>query len=208
MSGGSNRAAQEANRAEQARQAAIAGTQARVNQVFDSPGREADIADYVGAVREYFTDDLSRQKTNSDRDLKFALARGGNIGGSTQRDQQKVLGEEYGRGVLEVERRSQGAGAELRANDQDVRARLISLATSGLDATTGASQAAAALRTNLEAGKTTAMANGLGDVFGSVKSFADRARDAAERRRGNADAGWNLYQPSAATGFYYGGGKT
>ena len=132
MSGGSNRAAQEANRAEQARQAAIAGTQARVNQVFDSPGREADIADYVGAVREYFTDDLSRQKTNSDRDLKFALARGGNIGGSTQRDQQKVLGEEYGRGVLEVERRSQGAGAELRANDQDARARLISLATSGL----------------------------------------------------------------------------
>lgn len=206
MSGsGSNRAANEANRAEQARMAAIANTQGRVNEVFDSPGRAADIADVVGAVREYFGDDLSRQKTDSDRALKFALARGGQIGGSTQVDQQKVLGDEYGRGLLEVERRALGAGTDLQAADQDARGRLISLATSGLDATTGAAQAAAAMRTNLESAKSTNMANGLGDVFGGIKGFADRARDAAERRRGNADAGWNLYQPSAATGFYYGG---
>ncbi len=205
MSGGSNKAAEAANRAEQQRQAAIKGTQSRVNQVFDAPGRQADIADYVSAIREYHTGDLTKQKVSSDRELKFALARGGNIGGSTQRDQQKVLAEDYTKGLLQVQSKALGAGAQLEAADQDARARLISLATSGLDATTAASQSAAAMRTNLEAGRSTAQAEGLGDVFGNVKSFADRTRDAAERRRGTRDAGYSLYAPSAATAFNYGG---
>lgn len=205
MGSSSNKAANEANRMEQQRQAAIKGTQARVNQVFNAPGRAGDIADYVGAIRAYYGDDLNRQKAEGDRELRFALARGGQIGGSTQRDQQQQFGEQHARGLLDVERRALGAGSELEAADQDARARLITLATSGLDATTAAQQAAAAMRTNLEAGRSTAMAQGIGDVFGGVKSFADRTRDAAERRRANRDAGWNLYQPSAATAYNYGG---
>ncbi|MEN5115843.1 hypothetical protein ABE488_00700 [Luteimonas sp. TWI662] len=205
MSGGSNKAANEANRMEQQRQARIASTQARVNQVFNNPSRAADIADYVGAVREFHTDDLNRQKSDADRNLRFALARGGLVGGSTQRDQQQRFGEDYSRGVLDVERRALGAGSELEAADQDARARLIQLATSGLDTTTAAQQAGAALRTNLEAGRSTAMAQGLGDMFGGMKSFADAARTASERRRGLRDSGYSPYQPTAVTGGYYGG---
>lgn len=203
--GGSNRAANEANRMEQERQAQIAATQGRVNQIFNDPSRAADISDYVGAVREYFTDDLNRQKTDSDRQLRFALARGGLTGGSTQRDQQQRFAEDYGRGVLNIEQRALGAGADLEASDQDARARLIQLATSGLDATTAAQQASAAMRSNLQAGRSTAMAQGLGDMFGSVKGFADQAKDAYNTRRANRDAQISLYGPSAATGFYYGG---
>lgn len=205
--GGDNRAADEANRQEQARQAAIAATQGRVNQVFNNPARAADIADYVGAIRQYHGDDLSRQKADADRELRFAMARGGLTGGSTQVDQQKLFGQDYARGLLDVERRAQGAGAELEAADQEARARLISLATSGLDATTAAQSAASAMRTNLEAGKSAAMANGIGQVFGQTKTFADRARDAAEKRRALADYGNSLYQPTAPTGFFYGGGR-
>jgi hypothetical protein len=205
MSGGSNRVAKEANRMEQQRQASIRHTQSRINQVFNDPRRQADIADYVGAIREYHTDDLTRQKADADRSLRFALARSGQVGGSTQRDQQTELGEGYARGVLDVERKALGAGAQLEAADQDARGRLISLATSGLDMTTAAQQAAAAMRTNLEAGRSTAMAEGIGDVFGSVKGFADRTRDAAEKRRANRDAGWPLYQPSFATAYNYPG---
>lgn len=193
MSSPSNRAAKEANAAEQARQASIKGTQTSVNQVFDSPQRAADISDYVGALRQYHGDDLNRQKTVADRELKFALARSGQTGGSTQNDQQAEKGRLYARGLLDIDRKALGAGAELESADQDARARLISLATSGLDATTGASQAAAAMRTNLQAGKSTSQAQGIGDVFGTMKTYFDNTKDAAARRRANADAGFGLY---------------
>lgn len=193
MSSPSNRAANEANRAEQQRQAAIRNTQGRVNQVFDSPERAADISDYVGALRDYYGEDLNRQKTTTDRELKFSLARGGLIGGSTQNDQQAEKGRLYARGLLDIDRKALGAGAELEASDQDARARLISLATSGLDATTAASQASAAMRSNLQAGQSTSRAQGIGDIFGSLKGVFDQTKDAAQRRRANADAGFGLY---------------
>lgn len=195
MSGGSDDAANEANRAEANRQAKISETQARVNEVFASPTRAAEIEDTTGAVRDYYTTDLNKQKSNSDRNLKFALARGGLTGGSAQVDQQRVLGDEYAQGVLDVERLALGAGTELSAADQAAQQQLISLATTGLDATTAASQSAAAMQTNLEASKNNALAQGLGDVFGQTKSFADQARDASERRRANRDAGWSIYTP-------------
>lgn len=206
MGSSNNRAADEANRQEQERRAAIAATQGRINQVFDNPQRAADIADFVDATRSYYGDDLNRQKADSDRELRFALARGGLFGGSTQRDQQQRMGEDYSRGLLRVDQMALGAGAELEAADQDARGRLIQLATSGLDATTAAQQAAASMRSNLQASRPEMRANMLGDAFGGVKGFADQARDAAERRRANRDAGFNLYGPSAATGHYYGGG--
>ncbi len=193
MSSPSNRAASEANAQEQARQAAIANTQSSVNQVFDSPERATDIADYVSALRDYYGEDLTRQKTTNDRELKFSLARGGLIGGSTQNDQQAEQGRLYSRGLLDIESKAQGAGADLEAADQDARARLISLATSGLDATTAASQASAALQTNLQSGRSTAQAQGIGDVFSGLKSVFSATQDAATRRRANADAGFSLY---------------
>lgn len=193
--GGSDNAAKEAQRAEEARQAAIRDAQGKINAVFDAPQRQADIASYVDAMREFLGGDLDRQKSENDRQLRFALARGGLTGGSTQIDQQKRLGEDYARGVLEVDRRSRGAGADLEMQDQDNRGRLISLATQGLDATTGASQAAAAMRSSLESGKATAMANGLGDVFGQFKSYYQKAADAAVRRRADYDS-YGIYKPS------------
>lgn len=202
MSGGSNKAANAANAAEQQRLDAIRNTQSRVNATFDAPGRKADIADYVDATRQYQTDDLTRQKVESDRNLKFALARGGQIGGSVNVDKQAEQGRLYTRGLLAVEGKAQGAGAALEAQDQEARARLISLATSGLDANTGASQAAAAMKTNLEAGKAGMRADTLGNAFGSIADFTKASREGAERRRANKDAGWNLYN----TGGGYGGG--
>lgn len=181
-------AADRAARLEAERQARIADTQKRINTVFDDPARAAQITDAINAARERDMLDLDRQKGDNDRQLRFALARGGQIGGSTQRDQQQTLGEDYTRGLLNVESRSQALGADLSARDQDARARLISLATSGLDATTGASQAAAAMKSNLEGAQSAAYGQSLGDSFGSVGSFIKESKDAAQRRRANQDA--------------------
>lgn len=187
MSSGGNSAAKAANQAEADRQAAIAGTQSRVNQVFNDPRRQADINDFVNATRSYYQQDLDRQKGNADRGLKFALARSGLTGGSTQTDQQQQLGQDYGRGLLQVEQKAQGAGASLSAADQDARARLNSLATSGLDATTAAQQASAAMRSNLEAGQSEARLGSLADSFGQTNSFLQDVKTRQQFQKGYLD---------------------
>lgn len=196
-----NTAADEAARAEAQRQAAIKETQGRVNAAFDSPARNAEIERAIAARRALDTADLNRTKADTDRQLKFALARNGQIGGSTQIDQQRRFGEDYARGLLGVERGAQGFGANIRAADQDARARLISLATAGLDATTGASQAAEAMRVNLQAGNADRNASGVADVFAGFSDFLKRSREMADRQRADRVAGFNYYQP-----VNYGGG--
>lgn len=196
MSGGGNNAANEANRQEAARQRAITGTQARVNAVFDAPQREADIGDFMAALRERSMSELDRQKADADRELRFALARSGQIGGSTQVDQNRRFSDDYARNLLKLERGVQSAGGNLRAADQESRARLIGLATQGLDATTGAAQAAASLRSNLDSARSTDLVNGVGDAFGTWTKYFEASRDAAARRRADRQA-YGLYGGAA-----------
>ena len=196
-----NKAADEAAAAEKARQAAIAATQSRVNAVFDSPARNAEIERAIAARRDLDTADLNREKIKTDRQLKFALARSGQIGGSTQRDQGREFAEAYARGLLGVERGAQGFGASIRGADQDARARLISLATTGLDATTAASQASEAMRVNLQAGNSERNASGVADAFAGFADFIKRSRELGDRRRADSVNGINYYRPAM-----YGGG--
>lgn len=181
-----NTAADEAAKAEAERMAAIRQAQNSVNAVFDSDARKADIADYVAATRAQLNDDLLRQKADSDRELKFALARGGLSGGSTEVDQRRRFGEAFARGLLDVERKAQGAGASIEAADNEARARLMGMATQGLDATTATSQAWANARNNLQAGASERSVGMLGDAFSQFKTFYDRSREAADRRRADA----------------------
>lgn len=177
MSGGNNKAQREAQEAERQRQAAIQNTQATVNSVFNDPQREADIADYVGALREYWGQDLDRQKGDTDRAMRFALARNGQIGGSTQVDQQARFADDYAKAVLQIEQKAQGQGASIRAADQDARARLISLATSGLDATTAAQQSAAAMRSNLESSRSGSLMASLQPMFSAYQQYAEKSSE-------------------------------
>ena len=197
----SNKAANEAAAAEKARQAAIAETQGRVNAVFDSPERQAEIERAIAAQREFETGILNQKKADTDRQLKFALARNGQVGGSTQVDQQRRFGQDYANALLGVERSAQGFGANIRSADQDARARLISLATAGLDATTGAQQAAEAMRVNLQAGNANRNAESVANAFVNFNDFLKSSRERADRQRADRVAGFNYYQPTS-----YGGG--
>ncbi len=193
-------AADVAARLEMERQAQIKATQGRINQVFDNPRRARDISDFVSAVRTRNMEDLSRQNTDAARELKFALARGGLAGGSVNVDQNRRLADDYNRGLLNVESRAQGAGSQLEAADQDARARLIQLATSGLDATTAASQAAAGLRSNFESARSQAFGEQLGDQFATLGGFVKQRKEESARRQANRDANFNLYGGGAAYG--------
>ncbi len=185
MSGGSSNSAQRAaEAAERERQAQIRGSVGRINEAFDNPNRQREIGDYLGATRQFYMNDLNRQKGETDRNLKFAMARSGQTGGKVAIDSAARVGQDYNRGVIESDRRAQSAAADLRSQDESSRLGLIQMAQSGLDATTGSSRALSALRNNLQAGRSTATAQGLGDAFGTFANLFKRSQEAAAARRG------------------------
>lgn len=201
MGGGGNDAAKEANRAEARRQANIAQSTSQINSIFNDPARTGQYDKLAADTTAFYRTDLDKQQADATRNTRFALARSGQIGGSVQADKNRQLGEDYLQGVIKATRLGQQAGANLRAQDETSRANLIAMAQNGLDATTGASNAAAALRSNLESGRSTATANQLGDVFGDFANIYKQSQDAAALRAGQKYAYNTLYTP----GFGYGG---
>lgn len=201
MSGGNDRAQREAQRAEEARQAGIRQTSAQVESIFGSPERQRQYQDFYSATRDLGMSDLNQQKTEADRSAKFALARGGLTGGSRSRDVGSALGRDYVEGLLNVDRRAQGAMADLMAADQVSKNNLLSLAQSGLDLTTASQNAASALRANLQSGESTRLAGGLGELFGTAADLKRASEDARIRRQAEIQYGNTVYSPW----FTYGG---
>lgn len=202
MSGGNDRAQREAQRAEQARQAGIRKTSAQVESIFGSPERQAQYQDFYSATRDLGMGDLNQQKAEADRNAKFALARGGLTGGSRARDVGSAMGRDYVEGLLNVDRRAQGAMADLMAADQVSKNNLLSLAQSGLDLTTASQNAASALRANLQSGESTRLAGGLGELFGTASDLKRRSEDERIRRQAEIQYGNTVYSP------WYGYGAT
>ncbi|MGA0588096.1 hypothetical protein ACO2Q2_13345 [Dyella sp. KRB-257] len=199
MCGGSNNAAKQAQANEDARNRQIADSTAQINAIFDNPARTGAYDQLASDTTKYYTDQLNRQKAINDRQLKFTLARGGQVGGSVQSDLGARAGRDYLNGVLEATRRGNAAGAALRSQDEQSRANLIAAAQGGLDATSAASQAAGALRTNLQSGQAGATANAFGDAFGDFANIYQRSQDAKALRDGYA-TGAGLYQPGFGAG--------
>lgn len=199
MSGPKDGAQKAARRDEAQKQARIGSSVNAINEIYDNPTRQGEYKDFLGATREFYTDDLNRQKVGADRGLKFAMARNGQTGGQVSIDAGRTLGENYGRGVIEADRRAQGALADLQAADEGSRLNLISMAQSGLDATTGSSRALESMRTNIQANRATSQAQGIGDMFGTFADVYRRSQEAAEYRRAQSD-----YNTRFQAGFGYG----
>jgi hypothetical protein len=168
------------------RQANISGNVRDINSAYD--GREPQYADLGAALRERLGTELERQRKDATRQSKFALARGGQIGGSLQRDVGKTLAREGNEGVLNAERVAQKGVSDLRSADEQARSQLIGLAQSGSDIGNAASQASSMLRANLQGSGALNPATALGDVFGATGATYRTMQDAAARRRGLTEA--------------------
>lgn len=193
MGGGSSGAQRAAQRAEDDRRAAIQRTTTDVNRIYDAPQRESQYQDYAGAVRKRYTDDANRQKLVADRNLKFSLARGGLSGGSADVDARRTMGEEYTRGILSAEDKTQQAVTGLRAQDEQSRMNLIQLVQSGLDATTAAQRANAGVQQTAQQASAGSVTGGLGEIFGSTAATYKTQQDAAARRAGALAPVGSLY---------------
>lgn len=194
---GAAKAQKKAAQAEAERQQRMQTATDRVNRVFDSPDRASQLEDFLQAVRENFRTDADRQKVIADRKLKFSMARNGLTGGSASLDANRTLGEEYTRGILNAEAKAQEAQGELKSQDEASRLSLIGMIRQGLDATTAAQRAGAAMSSNAQIAKGSSMSNGLGDIFGNTASIYKQQTEAAERRRGERVAYDSIYGKSA-----------
>lgn len=194
MGSGGGNAQKEAKRAENERQYRIAQTTGEINRVYDAPGRQKQYDDFLGAVRTHYTDDANRQKQVADRNLKFSMAKSGLSGGSADADARTTLGEEFTRGLLTAEDNAQGALGDLKQSDESSRLQLLTMAQSGLDATTAASRAMANTQQGAQAAKARATSDGLGDIFAATNKTYQQQQEAAGRRAGI----------TAPVGSYYG----
>jgi hypothetical protein len=184
--GGNNDAQKQARREESARQKRIGDTTARIDATFDAPARQAQYDAYAQALRAQYQQDAARQKAIADRALKFSMARGGLTGGSVAADTGAGLRDEYTRGILDAEGRTQGGVADLRSADQQSRLNLIQLANAGTDTTSALANAGAAMRANIDTARATGRGQGLGDIFASTRGVYERQREEAGRRRSQA----------------------
>jgi hypothetical protein len=182
--GQANAAGRMAELREREREQQIKRTTAAIDAIFDSPERQRQYTDFVSSLRAYQGEQLERQKSDADRDLKFSLARSGQTGGSVAADKGRRLGDEFSDATLEAERRAQGALSDLQASDQDARMNLIQLGQSGLDTTTGAQRAGELLSANLGTAASRARAESLGDSFADTSGFVRERREEHGRRRG------------------------
>jgi hypothetical protein len=176
-----NAAAQEAERL-----ARISANVADINSAFD--GRQGQYDELGNALRERFGTQLSEQRRDATRQTKFSLARSGLTGGSAAVDAGKLLARENQEGVLGAERQARAGVANLQAEDENARSRLISLAQSGNDIGNAGAQSAALLKANLGTAQNAGNINDLGEVFGRTAAGYRAQRDAAERRRGLTEA--------------------
>lgn len=205
MGGGSDSASKQAQANENARQQQIQQSTGQINSIFDNPTRTAQYGQLAKDTTGFFTQDLDQQKAVTDRNMRFAMARNGQTGGSVQTDQGAQIGKDYLKGVIEAQRRGQGAAADLQSRDETSRANMIAQAQGGLDATSAASNSASAMRSNLQAGQATSTANSLGDMFGGFAQIYQRSQDAAQLRNGQLYAYNTVYQPSFGYGQSPGG---
>src|SRR5579875_2925032 len=204
-SSGAAQAQQAANDAEAARQAQIAAATQRINSIFSSPTRQQQYTDLGSSIMDFYTQDANRQRAIANRNLQFSLARSGLTGGSAAADAGNLLNDEYNRGILQAQQKTQSAVAQLQGQDQQTRAQLTQLAQQGLDSTSAASQAAAGMAASIGNAQANAAAQGLGDIFGQTSQLYQQQQQAAALRRQLTTPIGSLYGGASGAASPFGG---
>lgn len=202
MGGSDDKAQRAAENREKEREARISANVGEVNRVYDDPRRMGYIEEATNAVREMYRDELDRVQSENNRQVTFAMARSGQAGGSLERDTRRQAGESYQRANLDAERGALGFAADARAQDEQSRQQLISMAMSGGDIGNAGERAAASLQNSLQAGRSAINVRDIGQAFDTLGDTYERSRQQAERRRGFKEGIGTLY---GEPGFGFGG---
>lgn len=142
-----------------------------------------------GAVFDLNRMEVDRQATDAERVNRFGLARSGLMGGSAQIDSVADINRRTNEGLMRAGGIADQASADLRTADEQARANLISLAQSGIDTGTAASQALNSLKVN-NANATSARAGAtVGGLFNDLSQAYLMNQANAGRMAGMAGQG-------------------
>ena len=151
-----NRAAEQARKDEQERQAKITEATNTINNIFNGPDGQGRAGMYRGHASNVFN--LNRRAIEDEaqdaiRQNKFGLARSGLMGGSVDIDSKADINERTNQGLLYAGSAAAQAAADMQMNDEQMRQTLLSMAQSGVDTGTVQTMALNGIRANQEAAK-------------------------------------------------------
>lgn len=174
--------------------ASIGGTP--VLQHFDQPGYDQALAAYntrsgendanAAARAKLYGDtrsasyDFNKNKLDTDRDtserqLRFALARSGLFGGSTDVDQHALQQRAYDQGILDIGNQADAGVADLRSADENSRLGLISQVNAGVDAGSALSSGREQLSVNADRANAAARSAAINNLFQNIGLLTDNS---------------------------------
>jgi hypothetical protein len=143
--------------------------------------REKNYSNMENDIINYHRDKLDRERTNSEKQLKFNLARQGLSGSSQDAYDRSELERKYLEGITDVGSKAKAASASARTGYEQAFNRGLQAINSGADATTQITSTLAdignSMQSALEAGKGASW----GGFFDDIASTTDTAKVNAQQ---------------------------
>lgn len=146
--------------------------------------REAEYQRIRDSVLAFNQQKLSADKEPAQRNLKFALLRSGNSGGSVDIDQNNLLRRKEDEGVLQAQNAADAAALNGRISDEQARLNLLSRVDAGLDQ----GSAIAGTNAQLQTSAANAIAQAKGQTVGNVFDNAGLLYQNQQQGQGSNDA--------------------
>lgn len=164
-------------------------TDARITNIYNSPARQKQYADYLQSLRGMYTGQVNDQQDVASRQLKFADARNGLTGGSAAADAGGMLRKDYQAGLVSADANAQTGVDALRAADQAQKNNLIAVNDSAQGTGQGSSNALALAQGAVANNANAAAPAALGSFFGDVGTVYQQRQAANAATRGYNRAG-------------------
>lgn len=177
MCGDSNDAVQAANAQEAARRRRVERGTRRVNNLFEQRANSGLYDRYEGDTLDLLQDRVNESKTDAARNLRFALARSGTVGGSNQVDQRANLREATSLATLNAIKRARGARGKLATADQQDKQNLLALVQSGMSAGQAARESAAAMKLNTSLAQEFALPQTFDQFFANIADYVNKQNE-------------------------------
>lgn len=191
--GTNNSASNAASAANTQQQQQIQQSVNQINQAYSSPQRQSQVQTYGDNLQGYYTGQVNTQEATNARNLKFAEARSGLTGGSADAGANTQLQKDYSQALLQASQQAQGGKAALEQSDIASKNQLIGLAQQGNFTGTIPTQIATSQSAALDASKSYANANGLGNLFAGTGQIWQNEQTAAANRKAQQSPIGSIY---------------
>lgn len=124
---------------------------------------------------------VDEQKADAGRNLKFELFSRGQNGGSTDIDQNALLGRTYAQGITDLGARADSVATGLRADNEKARLGLLQSIDNGMDSSSAVSSALGQMKVASDQAAADATGTAIGDLFGGTGLIYQQARTSQGR---------------------------